>query len=195
MSAVVESRHQIGNVYNRYRLGTWVLLAAVVMLFTSLTSAYIVRAASANDWQAVPMPRVLWLSTGLIVLSSVTLEVARRQIARESLGTYVKWLLTSAALGSAFLVTQFIAWRQLIKQGLYVSTHPHSSFFYLLTAAHGIHLFGGLIVIAYLLKRAMRYGNNEPTLSTRASADAATLYWHFMDGLWIYIFLLLFFWR
>jgi cytochrome c oxidase subunit III len=195
MSAVVESRHQIGNVYNRYRLGTWVLLAAVVMLFTSLTSAYIVRAASANDWQAVPMPRVLWLSTGLILLSSVTLEVARRQIGRESLGTYVRWLLTSAALGSAFLVTQFIAWRQLIKQGLYVSTHPHSSFFYLLTAAHGIHLFGGLIVIAYLLKRAMRYANNEPTLSTRASADAATLYWHFMDGLWIYIFLLLFFWR
>jgi cytochrome c oxidase subunit III len=180
----------------RYRLGIWVALAAIVMMFTALTSAYIVRAASSNDWQALPMPRILLASTGLILISSVTLEAARKKLKAGFRKDYVRWLLLTAVLGFGFLVSQLLAWRQLVRQGMYVATNPHSSFFYLLTAAHGVHLLGGLLGLVYLVIRSGRLQTEEATgKKSLAVTDAATLYWHFMDGLWIYLFLLLFFWR
>ena len=180
---------------NRYRIGMWVALAAIVMMFTALTSAYIVRAASSNDWQKLPMPRVILLSTALILLSSGTLEAARRKLKAGLPSQYSKWLLLTTLLGFCFLVTQLLAWRQLVRQGVYVATNPHSSFFYLLTAAHGVHLFGGLLAMLYLVLRSHKGDTELQRVKRAASADAATLYWHFMDGLWIYIFLLLFYWR
>jgi cytochrome c oxidase subunit 3 len=173
----------------------WVALAAIVMMFTALTSAYIVRAASSNDWQKLPMPRVILLSTALILLSSGTLEAARRKLKAGLPSQYSKWLLLTTLLGFCFLVTQLLAWRQLVRQGVYVASNPHSSFFYLLTAAHGVHLFGGLLAMLYLVLRSHKGDTELQRVKRAASADAATLYWHFMDGLWIYIFLLLFYWR
>ena len=180
---------------NRYRIGMWVGIASILMMFTALSSAYIVRAASANDWQSLTMPRILWLSTALIVVSSGTLEVARRKL-KDATTTDKRWLLATVLLGVAFLVSQLLAWRQLVQQGVYVSSNPHSSFFYLLTAAHGVHLLGGLTALAYLLLRRRAAQANEADLTkARAGADAVTLYWHFMDFLWVYLFVLLFFVR
>lgn len=187
-------RHQ--SSANRYRIGMWVALAAILMMFTALTSAYIVRAASSNDWKPIAMPRILLLSTALILVSSVTLEFARRKLKATAESSYRRWLLLTTALGVGFLVSQLLAWRQLVGQGVYISSNPHSSFFYLLTATHGVHLLGGLTALFYLLVRAKRSQVDEQSTARRyASADAVTLYWHFMDGLWIYLFLLLFFWR
>lgn len=180
---------------NRYRIGMWVALAAIVMMFTALTSAYIVRAASSNDWQKLPMPRVITLSTVLILVSSATLEMARRKLKAGFQRLYSRWLLLTTALGIGFLGTQFLAWRQLVRQGVYVATNPHSSFFYLLTAAHGVHLLGGLLAMLYLIFRSGRSDTELRRVKNEAAVDAATLYWHFMDGLWIYLFLLLFYWR
>ncbi len=180
----------------RYRIGMWLALAAIVMMFTALTSAYIVRAASANDWHPIAMPRILLLSTALIVLSSATLETARRKLKAAFESSYKRWLLLTTMLGVAFVVSQLLAWRQLVRQGTYVSSNPHSSFFYLLTATHGVHLMGGLLALVYLLVRTSQASVDERVKAKRyASADAVTLYWHFMDGLWIYLFGLLFFWR
>ncbi|MDQ3666270.1 MAG: cytochrome c oxidase subunit 3 [Acidobacteriota bacterium] len=181
---------------NRYRIGMWVALAAILMMFTALTSAYIVRAASSNDWRPIAMPHILLLSTALIIASSGALEVARRNLKAAVEGSYNRWLLVTTALGVAFVGSQLLAWRQLVRQGVYVASSPHSSFFYLLTATHGVHLLGGLIALFYLLLRTRRTGLDEQAQEKRhAVADAVTLYWHFMDGLWIYLFLLLFFWR
>lgn len=181
---------------NRYRIGIWVALAAILMMFTSLTSAYIVRAASGNDWHPIAMPQILLLSTALIVTSSATLEFARRKLNAAFESSYKRWLLLTTVLGIAFVASQLLAWQQLVQQGVYVTTNPHSSFFYLLTATHGVHLLGGLIALVYLLVRTRRPERDEQTLAKRqAASDAVTLYWHFMDGLWIYLFLLLFFWR
>ena len=180
---------------NRYRIGMWVALAAIVMMFTALTSAYIVRAASSDDWRPLPMPRVLALSTALILISSATLEAARRKLKADIRSGYIKWLGFTTILGLAFLVSQLFAWRQLARQGVYVATHPHSSFFYLLTATHGVHLLGGLLGILYLFLRSRRTETELMRIKTLAVVDAATIYWHFMDALWIYLFLLLFFWR
>ena len=181
---------------NRYRIGMWVALAAILMMFTALTSAYILRAASSNDWRPVAMPQILLLSTALILTSSGTLEIARRKLKSAFESSYNHWLLLTTALGIAFLTSQLLAWRQLVRQGVYIASNPHSSFFYLLTATHGVHLLGGLIALIYLLLRTRRTGRDEQSQANQqAAADAVTLYWHFMDGLWIYLFLLLFFWR
>jgi cytochrome c oxidase subunit 3 len=180
---------------NRYRIGMWVSLASILMMFTALTSAYIVRAASSTDWQPLSVPRVLWLSTALIVISSVTLETARRKL-KENFSGHRLWLLTSAALGFAFLFSQLFAWRQLVQQGIYVSSNPHSSFFYLLTATHGVHLVGGLIALLIISLRARVLATNQLAVAKRqAATDAMAIYWHFLDLLWIYLFVLLFFWR
>ncbi|HLA12238.1 MAG TPA: cytochrome c oxidase subunit 3 [Pyrinomonadaceae bacterium] len=180
---------------NRYRIGVWVALAAIVMMFTALTSAYIVRAASSDDWQALPMPRILAFSTAVILISSATIEAARRKLKADLHSGYTTWLGLTTVLGLAFLVSQLLAWRQLVRQGVYVASHPHSSFFYLLTATHGVHLLGGLFGILYLLLRSRRTETELMRIRTLAAVDAATIYWHFMDALWIYLFLLLFFWR
>src|SRR5687767_6589904 len=180
---------------NRYRIGMWVALASVTMMFTSLSSAYIVRANSANDWVSLPMPRVLIISTILILASSVTLELARRKLRRSLTSAYTQWVVITVMLGVAFLATQLFAWRQLKAWGLYMSSNPHSSFFYLLTGAHAVHLAGGLIGLSFLWLRSRSVTSESAVLTKQASADAVTIYWHFMDALWIYLFLLLFLWR
>lgn len=181
---------------NRYRIGMWVALASILMMFTALSSAYIVRAASASDWQPLTMPRILLLSTALIVISSGTLETARRKLKGTVNNGYRRWLLLTVALGIGFLVSQLLAWRQLVRQGVYVASNPHSSFFYLLTAAHGVHLLGGLAALAYLsLRKRAPQEDQLAVANSQAGADAVTLYWHFMDLLWLYLFVLLFFVR
>jgi cytochrome c oxidase subunit 3 len=180
---------------SRYRVGTWVMIASITMFFTALSSAYIVRAASATDWRPLAMPRILWLSTALIVFSSATLETGRRHLKRLD-SRYVKWLLITGLLGAGFLTSQLLAWQQLRRQGVFLASNPHSSFFYLLTASHGVHLLGGLLALLYLLIRTRTKLDDVVAEAKRqARADAVGIYWHFMDGLWIYLFLLLFLWR
>ena len=183
MSAVVKTQNG-----SRYRIGIWLALASVAMMFTSLSSAYVVRSGGARDWFPIAMPRVLLVSTALILISSVTLELARRSLKRSQHNAYVRFVFFTVLLGIGFLASQLFAWRQLAAQGTYLASHPYSSFFYLLTGAHAVHLFGGLLGLLFLLIRSRRQ-------ATQAPADAMTIYWHFMDGLWIYLFLLLFLWR
>jgi cytochrome c oxidase subunit 3 len=181
---------------NRYRIGMWVALASISMMFTALSSAYIVRAASSDDWFPLMMPRVLLLSTALILISSATLETARRQLKASLTTGYMRWLLVTVLLGIGFLASQLFAWKQLAKQGVYLASNPHSSFFYLLTAAHAVHLIGGLLALIFLWARSRLHADVvKVTPRRQAAADAVTIYWHFMDVLWIYLFLLLFLWR
>ncbi len=180
----------------RYRVGVWVAMASILMLFVALSSAYIVRSASATDWRPVAMPKVLWLSTALIIISSVTIEFARRSLKQQRNSIYLRWLMCTTALGLGFLGSQIIAWRQLARQGVYLASNPFSSFFYLLTAAHALHLLGGLCALAYLLIRTSKAGLQvDSELKRAGAADAAATYWHFMDVLWIGLFGLLMFWR
>lgn len=180
----------------KYRIGMWVTLAGVTMMFTALTSAYIVRASTSNDWRPLATPRLLWLSTALILASSITFEIARRTLRRGNTSGYQRWLLLTVLLGLGFLATQLLAWRQLVGQGIYIASSPHSSFFYVLTGAHGLHLLGGILGLDFLLLRSRRKSYEEHGAAKRqAVVDAVALYWHFMFGLWIYLFLLLFLWR
>lgn len=183
----------------RYRLAMWVALAAISMMFVALTSAYIVRSVSpegVNDWRPIAIPRLIWLSTALIAISSITFEVARKTLRRGLDRAYIRWLLLTVLLGFGFLASQLLAWRQLKAQGIYLASNAHSSFFYVLTGAHGVHLLGGILALGYLLLRTWRKRSERlAEVKRQATADAVAIYWHFMDGLWIYLFLLLFFWR
>lgn len=174
----------------------WVALASIMMLFTALTSAYIVRASVSDDWNPIAAPRMLWVSTALIIISSLTFEFARRGLKRNDQKAYGRWLLVTVLFGLGFLTIQLLVWRELVSQGVYLSTNPHSAFFYLLTALHGLHLLGGILALDYLLLHAWR--RREPSqIGARrtAAAGAVAIYWHFMCGLWVYLFLLLFLWR
>jgi len=181
---------------SRYRIGAWVAIASIVMLFTALVSAYIVRSASGNDWRPIAMPRVLWLSTTIILVSSVTMEISRRSLKSLNDLGYGRWLIVTVVLGFGFLGSQLMAWRQLARQGVYIASNPHSSFFYLFTAAHGVHLLGGILALSYLVLRTTKKRDTaEGELRRVGAADAATIYWHFLDGLWVVLFMLLFFWK
>jgi cytochrome c oxidase subunit 3 len=196
MVAEINKQYLASSAANRYRIGMWVALASILMLFTSLSSAYIVRAASANDWQPLRLPRVLLLSTALILVSSLTLEFARRKLKIGEQRAHKSLLVLTTLLGLGFLGSQLFAWKQLARQGIYISSNPHSSFFYLLTATHGLHLLGGLAGLGFLTLRS-RFRSDDELAATKSQAqtDAVSLYWHFMDVLWIYLFFLLFFWR
>ena len=181
---------------NRARLGMWVGLASILMLFTALTSAYIVRAGLADDWRPLAVPNFLWLSTVLILASSITFHLAHRSIRRVEINAYHRWVAVTGLLGLGFLATQLLAWRQLVAQGIYLSSNPHSSFFYVLTGAHAVHLLGGILGLCYLLFRTWdKLGSRESLVRRQQAAGVIGIYWHFMDGLWVYLFLLLFLWR
>ncbi len=193
MNVAVKTDNFIGN---RYRIGMLVSLASVAMLFTSLSSAYIVRSGVTYDWYPIAVPRVMFGSTALILLSSIAIEIARRKLKQSLVSSYSKYLLLSGLLGLGFLVSQLIAWRQLAAQGIYLASNPYSSFFYLLTGAHAVHIAGGLLALVFLWRRSLRPLDDARLIAKRqAVADAVSIYWHFMDALWIYLFLLLFLWR
>ncbi len=114
MVAAVETQHlPVRLKGSSYRIGMWVGMAAILMMFTALSSAYIVRAASSNDWRPLAMPRILLLSTAVLLLSSVTLEIARRKLKSAVDSSPKLWFSISAALGIGFLVSQVLAWQQL----------------------------------------------------------------------------------
>ena len=173
--------------------GIWVGLAAIGMTFAALTSALVVRKGGSMDWRHFTLPSILYLNTALLLASSWTLEIARRRVAsymgglRTQVQHPARWLYATLVLGLLFVGGQYIAWRQLSAEGLYLATNPASSFFYVLTAAHVLHVFGGLgglvRVIAKLKHAVLR----------RSTLDATSRYWHFMDVLWIYLLLLLWF--
>ena len=144
-----------------------------------------------HDWFPIAVPRVMFGSTALLLLASVSIEIARRKLRQNSSASYNRYLSLTVLLGLGFLASQLIAWRQLAAQGIYISTHPHSSFFYVLTGAHGVHIAGGLLGLTFLWLRSGRLVAGK----RQAAADAVAIYWHFMGALWIYLFLLLFLWR
>ncbi len=177
-----------------YRIAMWIVLAAVVMMFAALSSVYIILSANPG-WRPVGVPRMFFLSTGVILLSSLTLHKAQRSLKLGRLPQYRKWLSGTLILGLVFLGTQLLAWRELVAQGLYLATNPHSSFFYLFTGVHGVHVLGGLVGLGYMLFRIRKSLQVVELDRFEASAGAVSLYWHAMDGLWIWLFLLLLVWR
>jgi cytochrome c oxidase subunit 3 len=183
---------------DRYRIGVLVAIASILMMFTALTSAYIVRAGlpGSYDWRPLAVPPYVWLSTALILLSSLTVRNAQRAQRKSDEAGYGRWLWASLLLGLGFVASQLLAWRQLVAEGLYLASNPHGSFFYVLTGLHALHVLGGIAALCYLVVAARRKVRTAAVeVRQRTYTDVVALYWHFMDGLWVFLFLLLFLWR
>ncbi len=198
---------------HRARLGVLCATISILMVFTIISVVFLIRHASATfdersnsyvrDWIKVSLPTgLLVINTLILFASSLTIEMARRQFARDVALAPVRsipgvsigrergfpWLAATAALGIAFLVGQGLAWRELLIRGFYLSSGTSSSFVYLLTAAHAVHLTGGILVLLYAL---VIYFFHRPVESRHIVVDVTAWYWHFMLFLWIYIFALL----
>jgi cytochrome c oxidase subunit 3 len=169
-----------------YYLGLSLGLVSILMFFMALTSAYLVRKGK-SDWQALPVPQILWATTAILVTSSLTVEQARKRLAAGSREGFRVWWGVTTLLGLAFLGGQWMAWMQLREAGVFLATNPASSFFYLLSGAHGVHMIGGVLaLVTVFVRRQYR------RVTQVAAAEMAAIYWHFMDLLWVFLLLLLF---
>lgn len=171
--------------------GLMVLLAATTMAFAAFTSAFVVRRGMSDDWVALHLPPVLWLNTAVLMASSVLLEMARRSLKAGRRSGFNRYWTAGTLLGVLFLLGQAFAWWQLNQAGIFVATNPSSSFFYLLTAAHGLHIAGGLSALAYVDVQALRLRLGP---GKRTAVDVSAVFWHFVDGLWLYLMALFLVW-
>jgi cytochrome c oxidase subunit 3 len=199
----------------RYRLAVFLLMIGIVMIFTGLVSAYVFRQGWATenphtheyqiDWKPLPLPNTLLLiNTAVLLLSSFTLEMARRNLNARAVtadlgsvpGVAVEperslpWLGITLVLGVGFLAGQIIAWHAMENAGWFLSGNPSSSFFYVLTGTHAVHLAGGLVALLYAASTTL-LGRSLTT--RRIVVDAAGWYWHFMALLWVFLYSLLHF--
>ena len=201
-----------GEQLRRYRLGMMIGLAAVVMIFVSFTTAYLLReqlgvldpatGRYVSDWKPVPLPLgLLLINTGLLLASSFTIEKARRAALQRAAVIPITslpgiaadkrrqpWLGITVLLGLLFLGGQLLAWREVARRGFYPAAGPSSSFFYVLTGAHALHLLGGLLALIYASLAVFRSRALE---RRRIIIDVTAWYWHFMAFLWLYLFALL----
>jgi cytochrome c oxidase subunit 3 len=189
-----------GSPSQKSETGMLVAVSAIGMSFAAFTSAMFVRQDSSTDWQHFQLPYVLYLNTLILIASSVTLQLSRQRFAaiphaarhvaasaKALLANGIYWLYLTAALGLIFVLGQLLAWRNLAAQGLFLATNPSSSFFYLFTALHAVHLLGGMGGLFYVLRKLVRNGGVAET----SGLSAFSIYWHFMDLLWVYLLLLL----
>jgi cytochrome c oxidase subunit 3 len=169
------------------RFGLWLFLGTISMLFIGFTSAFILRRASA-DWQPLAAPPILWINTAVLFLSSTALERSRRRLVGWDLPGAQLWLSVTGLLGLLFVGGQWLAWQALAAAGVFLASNPHSSFFYVLTGVHVVHVLGGLFWFVAVLRRTRRMGFTPGEDGLRLFAT----YWHFLAVLWAYLLFLLF---
>jgi cytochrome c oxidase subunit 3 len=170
------------------KIGLGVFLAVAGSLFALFASAYLMREHLGTDWQAIPVPPLLWLNTGVLVVSSVALHGAQVAARRGRMDRVRDGLLAGGVLAVAFLAGQLLAWRELVAAGYSLASNPANSFFYLLTAVHGLHVLGGLVALARAIARGWR---GSETDEVRLSVDLCAIYWHFLLFVWLVLFALL----
>jgi cytochrome c oxidase subunit 3 len=163
------------------KIGLGVFLAVAGSLFALFISAYYMR-MNMVDWRALPVPRLLWLNTGVLVLSSVALQWAHVGARRNDMDRVIVGLCAGGASAVTFLVGQVLAWQQLSVAGYFVTSNPANTFFYLMTAAHGLHLMGGLVALG---RTTAKVWHGAEMTQVRLSVELCAIYWHFLLLVWL----------
>jgi len=172
-------------------VGLGVFLVVIGALFALLISAYSMR-MTMTDWQALPVPSLLWFNTGLLVASSVALQLARMAAGHRRVEDLKLGVLAGAGFALLFLLGQILAWRQLYAAGYFVASNPANAFFYLLVALHGLHLSGGLVALGRTADRVWRGSDRQERI--RLSVGLCAAYWHFLLFVWLVVMALLMGW-
>lgn len=176
---------------NKWKFITWLFIISIVMLFASQTSAYLVRRAEGN-WVEFTVPMIFYYSTAVLILSSVFLHLAYLSAKKDDFAKLKLFISVAFAAGLVFLVMQYYGWQDLQTQGVFLKGNPSGSFFYVLTGLHGFHLITGLFVILFAFIAAFRTKINAKQLT---QIQVCNTYWHFLDLLWVYLFVFLLYFR
>lgn len=182
---------------NKFRILMWFLLLVVLMTFGGLISAYIVVSTNGvMEWQPFNLPKAVWVSTVLILASSVTYKIAQSALNTANQGKAKTWFLATTVLGGMFIASQLLAWFELVRRGVYVQSNPYAGFFYILTAVHAVHVIGGIVALGFIVLRTWEKTASSEELNKRQQvSNAVAWYWHFMGALWLVLFTLLGFWK
>ena len=172
----------------RYATAIILGILSIVMFFMAMASAFIFLRATSSRWVPLHLPSIIWFNTLILLLSSGAMELARRRLALADIRQFRRLWSVATALGILFLLGQFAAWRQFVLAGFYVATNQASSFFYIFTGLHGLHLLGGICALLYVSFRKFE----KAKVSRSVAAEVASHYWHFMDGLWLFLLVLLY---
>ena len=162
----------------------WLFIVSIIMLFAAMTSAYLVRRAEGN-WLEYTIPAVFSYSTGVLIFSSLTMQIALWAAKKDRFGLMRLAISITFVAGIAFLYMQFQGWVQLVDLKVFFVGNPAGSFMYVFTGLHAFHLISGLIVLLYALKAAFQLTIHAKSLD---QMEIATTYWHFLDVLWLYLF-------
>jgi cytochrome c oxidase subunit III len=176
---------------NPKKFAMWLFIGSVVMLFASLTSAYIVRQAEGN-WLYFELPGILTISTIVILLSSVTMQWAYWSAKKDNLQMVKALVSVTTLLGVGFLVLQFYGWKELVASQVYLVGNPSGSFLYVITGLHGLHIVSAIVFLLIVLISTLRFRVHSKNL---LQMEMCTTYWHFLGGLWLYLFVFLLLYR
>ncbi len=173
-----------------------VALAAVTMTFGALIAVFFVRSSSPQFWGHLAIPKILWVNTAALLVSSLTLESARKALARNQQMNAHKLFAWTTGLACFFLIGQAVAWLQVLHSGVSLQNNAHSWFIFLFSGLHGLHIVVGIAGIAYLLARTREHaGGPKYQMTTRAVTRGVSLFWHYLDLLWLLLFALLLIWK
>lgn len=172
----------------KYAIAIALGMVAILMFFMALAAAFLVLRTTSGRFGALHLPVLLWVNTFVLLASSGTLELARKRLAAADGNAFRKMWAITTVLGIAFVLGQGIAWWQLVVAGVYGSSSLAAAFFYVFTVAHAVHLFGGLCALLYVGFRKFR----QAEIARAAAVEVASYYWHFMDGLWLFLLALLY---
>ena len=171
----------------------WLGIAGSVMAFTILLTIYLIR-QTRSDWKVAPLPTYFLISTAVIVLSSITLHLANNAFKKDAYGQYRLMMGSTIALGFIFVILQFLGWKQLIESGMSMANNISSAFIYLLSGLHILHIVGGIFILTWAFVESLKnlsyvdsfvYSVNPPN---QLKIKLITIYWHFVDVLWLYLF-------
>lgn len=180
-----------GSPARKYSTAILFAMVSITMFFMAIVAAFLVLRSTSDLWVRLQVPKILWANTAALLASSLTMEGAKKRLSAGAENAFRKMWWITTALGLLFLGGQVIAWRELAGEGVYASSTMASGFFYVFTAAHGAHLFVGICALAYVAVRKF----DSRKVSRAAVAEVVSYYWHFMDGLWVFLFALLYFGR
>jgi cytochrome c oxidase subunit III len=172
-------------------IGLVILLVSTGIVFSALLIAFIARRAMGDDWVSMHKPGLLWVNTVVLILSSVVLDLSRRALKARNRSRFNLYWTAATALGGVFLIGQLIVWDQLRAAGVYVATNPSSSFFYVLTAVHALHLIGGMTALVWVDIQAWRLQLGP---GKRTAIDICAIFWHYLDGLWLILMASFYIW-
>ncbi|UJP66853.1 cytochrome c oxidase subunit 3 [Mongoliitalea daihaiensis] len=169
------------------KFALWLFIVSVVMIFASMTSAYIVRQSEGN-WLEFDLPQIFWYSSVIIILSSLSLHWAYLSAKKDELSAVKTGMIITSILGFAFLISQWYSWVALVDRDVYFVGNPAGSFLYIFTGLHAIHLISGVIFLIIVLISSFNYKVHSKNM---VSLEMCMTYWHFLGGLWLYLFMFL----